>query len=76
MKSFVVSIKTFCNLKKVLWCLIKTLCHFIKDIKVFNQDFSSLKKSLMVFKIIQISNDCLINQILMDFLGFSIEISA
>jgi len=35
-----------------------------KSFVVFNQDFSSLKKSLVVFKIIQILNDSLINWIL------------
>ena len=70
------SIKTLSNLKKVLRYSIKTLCHLKKSLVVFNQDSSSLKKSLVVFKIIQISKDCLINRILMDFVGFSSEISA
>jgi len=47
---------------------------FQKCFEVFNQDFSSLKKSLMVLKIIQILKDCLINWILMDFVRFFSEI--
>jgi len=49
---------------------------FKKSPVVFNQESSSLKKIIVVFKIIRISNDCLINWILMNFKGFSSEILA
>ena len=70
------SIKTLFNLKKVLCYSIKILCQLKKVLWYSIKTFNHLKKILVVFKIIQISNDCLINQILMDFVGFSSEILA
>jgi len=60
--------------KKSLVVFNQDSLSFQKCFEVFNQDFSSLKKSLMVLKIIQILKDCLINWILMDFVGFFSEI--
>jgi len=64
-------IKTLSNLKKVWW-YSKDSLSFKKSFVVFNQDH--LKKCLVVFKVIQISKDCLINDILMDFVRFFSEI--
>jgi len=75
-KSLVVFNQDSFQLKKSLVVFNQDSLSFKKSFVVFNQDSSSLKKCPVVFKIIQISKDCLINRILMDFVGFSSEILA
>jgi hypothetical protein len=84
-KSLMVFNQYSLSFKNVLWYLIKTFHHLKKFRGIqshlnFEELFNKLGfdghhlKSVVVFKVIQISKNCLTNWVLMDFVGFSNEI--